>query len=766
MTVSTIIHNELYCTGCGACLNICSKNAITWKEDNCGFKYPVINEELCVHCGLCKKVCLKPTGNENKANPKCYAVMCSDETRVKSTSSGVFKTLADWFLKNGGYISGAVFAEDWSVKHIVSNKAEDIEYMRGSKYVQSDMKYCYKEIEALLEEGKKVLFSGTPCQVAGLKKYLNKDYENLFCLDLICHGVPSAKIFQKYLNENFNINEIHDFKFRDKSFNGWNDKYCVTLNGELIANNDYLKNFLKNICLRESCYNCSHNKLPRQGDLTIGDFWGIEKYSTDMTDGLGTSVILENNAKGRFLLAILKKRCKKIKKMPLKKAVKHNPNICCPAKPHKDKDLYKKNFDNKADCMIINFWYALNYGASLTCYGTLCLTEKLGLNTKVINFVPEIFRKKYPESFSEKFANKYLNLTNPCHNYYDLLKLNKECNIFISGSDQIWNENIAKSHGCTLSTYMLDFVESGNKKLSYAASIGHSSFEDYTPEYLRLMRHFLPQFDSISVREHAVKTLLKNNFNIDSELLIDGAFHIPKDKLEEMAAQYPNKNGEYIALFMLGKFKNKKIIDKIAKLLNLPIKKWEFKENKDVEEWLSFIKNAKFVITNSFHGTSFSIIFNIPFVQIPDFLNTQSRFQTLFKILDIKSKPIKPNAADIGKDDLCLNYDWNSINSKITEECQRAEEWMRAALNTPVKKRHDDTLNYLIAKDGMTSSGSDNIASLNKDIRLLAQKEKIFRKYYRYKILSKILFGKKRKHYKQKRSKYKSYVRRIRELAV
>ena len=430
--------------------------------------------------------------------------------------------------------------------------------------------------------------------------------------------------------------------------------------------------------------------------------------------------------------------------------------------------------NNKADCMILNLWYSLNYGAGLTCYGTLCLMNGLGLNAKVINFVPQNFKNRFSGSFSEKFGNKYLNLTNPCVDYFDLAELNNNCNTFITGSDQVWGAFIRNNHNLnsTLSTYMLDFVEGRNKKLSYAASFGVTSLENHQRETVRLMKYFLPQFDCISVREDEGKTLLKNDFNLDAEQHIDGAFHIPKDKLEEMAAQYPNKNGDYMALFSLPYFKDKskysEIINRLGKQLNLPVNEWEFDITKDIEEWLSFIKNAKFVITDSFHGVVFSIIFNIPFVQIINAVETQSRFETLFRSLGIKNNSIKQNNENIDWDNIIAEYDWSSINAKIKSECKRAEEWMHAALNTPVKNRPDDTLNYLIAKDGMTAPVGDmpdNIASLNKDIKLLAQKEKIFRKYYRYKILSKILLGKKREHYKQKRGKYKSYVRRIRKLA-
>ena len=412
------------CTGCNACFNICPANAISMLEDKEGFKFPIIDETKCTNCGLCSKICpVINTKYDNEENPKCFAFMANDEIRKNSASGGVFAHLAHIFINNGGYAVGAVYTNDWSVEHIVSNKLEDIAKMQSSKYLQSDTKSSYKEIKNILDQGKKVLFSGTPCQVAGLKSFLRKDYENLYSLDIVCHGVPSKKVFKKYLDEVYGIENVKSYNFRSKEKNGWSGcSKCELSTGEVILkekkNDEFYIPFLENLILRECCGNCQFNKLPRQGDITIGDFWGIHRYNKKLNDKKGTSVVLVNNKKADYLVNLLQKNSKLLKKVPLKFSLPDNPNITTHSVIHKKRDLfyenidklsYKENIDytlgDKCDCMILNLWSTVNYGAMMTCLGVQFLCEKLGQNAKVINYIPSI-HLKYENSFAEKFAKK------------------------------------------------------------------------------------------------------------------------------------------------------------------------------------------------------------------------------------------------------------------------------------------------------------------------------------------------------------------------
>ena len=245
--------------------------------------------------------------NNNLKAPKCYAAMASDEIRLnKSSSGGIFTLIANEVLKNNGIVVGASFDEGETVNHIIVDNYKDLEKLKGSKYVQSNINDIYKKIKQYLDKNIKVLFTGTPCQIAGLKSYLSKEYENLMTIDIVCHGVPSPMVFRKYLKEKFgNSTQIVDINFRDK-INGWSSSdLIITFQAhdftvsEKDKENEYITAFLKNYILRKSCFNCPFQKLPRQGDITIGDFWKIQKYDENLDDKKGTSVVLVNNKKGQ-----------------------------------------------------------------------------------------------------------------------------------------------------------------------------------------------------------------------------------------------------------------------------------------------------------------------------------------------------------------------------------------------------------------------------------------------------------------------------------
>ena len=772
------------CTGCCACYNICPVGAISLQDNIEGFREPVINKEKCTNCGLCAKVCpvLNPKYENNK-KPACYAFMADDEIRAKSSSGGAFIVLAYEFLNNGGYVAGAVWTEDYRVKHIVSNKKEDVEKMRKSKYLQSDIGDCYTQIKSILYKDKKVLFTGTPCQVAGLKSYLRKDYENLFCVDLICHGVPSPKVFKKYIEEEKLSEQDEKWistDFRDKKY-GWGSGFTTTTTTtttikttvESANDNTFMKSFFADVCLRKSCSSCVVSKIPRQGDITIGDLWTIKKdkkYRNKYCDAKGTSLVLCNSKKGKLLVKTLSNGAKLLNNIPLKKAFLGNPNIKKPTIAHINREVFFTNIDNmrldenvarnledKCDCMILNFWSAVNYGAILTCYGIQCLLEKLGYYPKIINYIgypKSVGCKDFEKSFSNKFAQKYFNLTKEVNAYEDFYSLNKNCDTFITGSDQVWRKGCAQgvlNENLNWTLFYLDFVRSDKKKLSYAASIGTNNIDGTQSDYEKI-NYYLSQFDSISVREEKGKELLKENFDIESTQIVDGIFHIPIETLNKMTEEY-QVNEKYIGCFLLpyfiGQKWSKNILDTVSKKLNLPIKFFKFDYQTPVEEWLAFIKNSQFIITDSYHGTLTSIIFNVPFLHIQNAPHVQSRFDTIFNSFEITNKSISQFDETLNYDELLSPFDWIKINNNIKQEVERAECWVKHAM---IKEKK----NKIICPNFIEEIQSNTLILINKD--------KILRQYYKAKILSKILFGKKRKYYKQKRILLKNKLRKIREL--
>lgn len=313
-------HNN--CTGCGACLNICHKGAISMSEDEYGFVFPSIDKEKCVNCGLCDKVCDRIDAL-NKSYPlKTYAVSSKNtELSQKSSSGGMFAELAKFVLSKNGVVFGCAMerVEDgFDVKHIYIEDENDLYKLQGSKYVQSRIGNSIKEAKEFLDQGRFVLYSGTPCQIAGLKAYLKQDYENLLTVDLSCEGVPSLKLFNDYihyLEKEIIKYPINDFKFRDKSKFGWSTQGFVAkykkqgleklkIIRQQLSSYFYL--FIRGGIHRRSCYNCQFNGLNRVSDITIADCWGfgeIYPHLLKENDGIfnkndGISLVLTNSPKG------------------------------------------------------------------------------------------------------------------------------------------------------------------------------------------------------------------------------------------------------------------------------------------------------------------------------------------------------------------------------------------------------------------------------------------------------------------------------------
>lgn len=298
------IDNKYNCSGCSACVHSCPKKCITMITDGEGFKYPLVNEDVCIECGICLKKCPWQKGDINKTinkrleTPLVFAIKNNSQVRLQSTSGGAFTAISDYILYNKGFVCGATFnPENEEVEHILSNSVEGRNKMRGSKYVQSNITDSFVKIKELLENDSYVLFSGTPCQTAGLASFLGKDYPKLIVIDILCHSTPSPRIFKDIIN--LEDETVKNIIFRDKSC-GWRNSYKFTLikdNGN-ITNSTYLNLFFKGLINRPSCYNCKFTNTIRPSDITIGDYWNIKNVDSSFEDSLGVSCVLINTKKG------------------------------------------------------------------------------------------------------------------------------------------------------------------------------------------------------------------------------------------------------------------------------------------------------------------------------------------------------------------------------------------------------------------------------------------------------------------------------------
>lgn len=309
------------CSACGACLAVCPVEAIQMKESDDGFQYPAIQEDKCVHCGKCIQVCTLRLTEEKHTPLEAYAAVGRCDSLIKKSSSGgVFASLAMQCINEGGLVSGAVMDRDGKsvqVYHMLADCAEGIVRMQGSKYVQSDAWKCYKEIILAVRQGKQVLFSGTPCQVSAVKR-LTGDPDNLITIDIICHGVPSLRMLNDHveiLNRRFR-GKISQVVFRDKSSR---KNFCARIDVErrnrlkqLYIRAHYLsyyQYFLEGTIYRDSCYRCPYACVERISDITIGDYWGIEKHHSEAlakrntTEKTDWSCILTNTPKGKAFLS-------------------------------------------------------------------------------------------------------------------------------------------------------------------------------------------------------------------------------------------------------------------------------------------------------------------------------------------------------------------------------------------------------------------------------------------------------------------------------
>ncbi len=346
------------CYGCTACVAACHFDAIRMIPDNEGFAYPLICHDNCTDCGECGRAC--PYANEDLFHddqPRAYALQAKDHKMLEKSSSGAaFALMANKQICDGGWICGCVFDERYTARHIITSKIIDLDRMRGSKYVQSDMGACLKTVESYLTDGQSVMFSGTPCQVAGLRSYLGINYENLITIDLICHGVPSQTLLADYLTyESSKNGKLASFSFRDKTKNGWCSNGIIewhAISGvkrkrtSLYNDSYYYYYYLADLASRECCYVCPFARLNRVSDLTIGDYWNADTANLSFDCTIGTSIIFANTDKGISLLSELENEAHLVETSP-EHAAAGNSNLLSASPRPRDRDNVYSAIANK-----------------------------------------------------------------------------------------------------------------------------------------------------------------------------------------------------------------------------------------------------------------------------------------------------------------------------------------------------------------------------------------------------------------------------------
>ena len=672
------IKDNRYCSGCTACLSVCKQSAIKIKEDKDGFIRAFVDTSKCNNCGRCNKICpvINFSYTQGKKNTEILAVQAEDELRQISSSGGVFSLLATLVIENGGVVCGARFSDNYeSVEHCIISDLKELDDLRLSKYVQSDLKDTFVRLKEFLEKGCFALFTGTSCQVAGLLSYLGKDYPNLITIDLVCNGAPSRKVYRKYLSECIKTQDdevITDFKFRLKD-QGWYSraiKVETNSNSFRIFNSKsiYQQAFFRGLSIGKLCEICPFETLSRPSDITLGDFWGIKDFAPNLDDDKGTSYLAINTKKGKEAVLKILPKCKLVEEASFDWAIKYNTNILNPISHHNrnqfffnlDKmslnDNYNRCIRDQADCIIFNHAITeFNYGSVLTAYAIQELICQRGFFAKILN-TQRVPLYRYKESFGYRFARDYLNLTDPTQSDDEFIRLNAKTNVFLVGSDQVWRPKYWK---VDLNRVLLNFVESDKFKIAIAASFGTNEFEGSKEENAYFKKE-TKKFNLITVREKSGVDICRNEFSVDATWILDPVFILEKEKYERIAKESDYDCSDRVVYYGWDFTNSRKDLTYIQNCVGA--KALADITGKDilVEDWLHAIQTAKFFVSNSYHGICFAMIFHKPFICVNDI--GEARFDSLDYLFDLKNHMVSNISEIRERPELLKPIDYSRID--------------------------------------------------------------------------------------------------------
>ena len=708
------------CTGCGACYNACPKNAITMTEDREGFLYPSINQEQCINCKKCERTCpCMNTKYNNLSNPDCYAMMASDEERKTSASGGFVSVVARWVLRNDGVVYGVAYDKDWRAIHIAVESEDDLIKIKSSKYFQSDTKHTYQEAVQELKKGRWVLYTGTPCQIAGLYAIaVGTPQEKLITIDILCHGTPSYKIFKKYLDANYDVEKLKIFDFRDKSVFGWstcsNAYYKDGKEVHIRENKDYYyRAFLPCMIMRPACQVCPMSRLPRQGDFTAGDFWGIRRYNDAFNDKKGTSLVLVNSKRGKEFIKNIIGDCKLWEKVPIEYATHINKTILHPFRSHAGRKHFFSRLDTKPfnklvddslshnyDIGVVGLWYGINYGSVLTYYALYCLLQDLGYDPVMLPKPNNMWNDSFnrPDTIAQSFIWERCNVFVPCRVQEEYTRFNDLCKDFVLGSDVIWGYNVCGKESGQF--FFLDWVEHGHKKIAFAASMGDKL--SGPASHIKKNEYYLKKMDAISCRESSGVEIIKaHTGRKDIVQVLDPVFLCnPKTYYDASADVKLTEETPVVFGYVLNSYDishKYDVIRKAAKHLNTvyricanPNAHNKIKSSISdvipvisVNKWLSYMRNCKFYIGDSYHGLCFALIFHKPFIAFvrpKNIPSTRARLESLLKVVGLEDRLIDnfDNPA-VFEELFDKPIDWELVDERLKDLKEFSINWLKKA---------------------------------------------------------------------------------------
>lgn len=745
-SVEIVPHNR--CTGCGACYNKCPINAITMEYDAEGFIFPQVSD-ACVNCGACVNACSVVNPLPLHPIPSSYAVWADNEIRAQSSSGGMFTLLANEIISQNGVVCGAKYSDDFQlVYHAWATNNDELAPLRGSKYVQSETRLTYREAKEFLEQGRPVLYTGCPCQIAGLYKFLGKDYPNLYTADIVCHGSNSVTAYQSFLEEFTEGQEIEKVDFRDKKFYSWSTPTVVYLkNGNVkkAAWNEgfWNKGFLDGVINRQNCFSCVYARRERVADITMADCWQVHRINPAYDDRRGTSLVLVNSEKGRMLFDRIRPQMLLCEPVPLDEVKKYNGQLRGPTVAHPSRKFFFSHLNQlgyhkalwygrgmRFDVGIVGWWFASNYGSSLTYYALGTILENMGKQILFVPIAKENGTPWEPEiQFTVDFLAKYFHI-GKTREYHKMNEYNQFCDSFMLGSDQMWTGGATDLVGYT---FFLDFVDKNKKKIAFSTSFGHSDFYA-SEEVLATAGDFLRRFDAVSVREKSGVGICRDRFGINAEQIIDPVFMCPVEQYDRMTEDVhlpvPEK---YLLCYILDPTPEKEAAARaiaehegIQILAVMGLKEyWGTKDQWNVgtvlpqittEEFLYYVKNCSYLLTDSHHGTCFGIIYQKPYAAVVNADRGTTRFETVADALDLRDRLFNDALEICDSERPYSDIDYSHVAACIKRENDRAFQWLKNALDCPVKIG-EDTIRTMSAVASRQITGlSNQIKSLESRI--------------------------------------------------
>ncbi len=704
---ATLCRSE-HCTGCMACLAVCRRGAIKTVIKG-GFVFPYIDSDMCNNCGRCHAVC--PSLSERHTEefghlPEAYIL--STAGAVYSSSGGFCTELAEYVIENGGMVAGCVM-DGTQARHILTGRSEDLDRMRGSKYIQSDTSGIYLQVREALKSRKTVLFTGTPCQVEAVRRIAGKKLsDSLITIDLICHGVSSADFLgvclrNKDLVTERSKTEILTFRSRRSQ----TEDFCmevrltdgdgnVTEHSISLGDSLFYRGFA-GPAIRESCIHCQHaGAWPRKGDFTCGDPWGLlparEEYR-------GKSLVLVNTEKAAALIRELSPGFTFMSEIPFSKAMTSQLNMQRPTPAHPWRREFRHlmaqgrfpadlHEDRKAlrerNVAVLNFSFERsNYGAVLTCMALCRAVSKADRCVTVIDY------HLYDDSYNERnafdgFRYRELPLTRTYRRTDDLTGLNDLFSTFIVGSDQVLNFSFVRNDR---SAYYLNFTESDRKTIVYAGSFGRDA-EEYLKDLDERDRKFsslcLRRMSAVSVREKKSGLEICRALNVKAQAVCDPVFLLPAEEWKNIASAGSGKGGELVTYSLMP--------DSAISRLHLPD---GFADRRDFladgrqspYDWLKAVSKCRLFVTNSFHGTCFALIFNRPFLVYGYSERSLVRIRDLLEEIDpsLERRIVTSLDEDIPIEEALENIpdpDWSGINAVIASMAARSTDFLLRNLHS------------------------------------------------------------------------------------